>query len=67
MLNRETKAPDFPGLICKIRKSHKHTAESTFYKIFTSTHQKGILVTINLQLLQNKALKKIFEINKSQK
>ena len=36
-LIRKQIAHDFPGLISRIGKSHKHTVKSTFHKVHTST------------------------------
>ena len=56
-------AVDFPGHITRIGKSLKHSDKSTFHKHFTTTHQKGRRVPINLQPLVNADLKKILDEN----
>ena len=46
-------AVEFPGLISRIGKSHKHTVKPTVHKSLTPTHQKGRRTPINLQRLVN--------------
>ena len=52
---------DFPELITCVGKSLKHSVKSTFHSEFTTTHQKGRRVPINLQPLVNIELKKLLD------
>ena len=47
---------DYLDLTSRMRTLRKHTVKPSFYKDFTNTHQKALLVQINKQILVNEEL-----------